>query len=51
VQHARRHRGVGQLVDQDETTERAVVGIGLEGDRLVGRQFDNADAVEFGSSY
>src|SRR3546814_9664541 len=46
VQHARRDRRVGDLVDQDEAAERMVIAIGLEGDRLVGRQFDDADAVE-----
>src|SRR3546814_8426007 len=46
VQHPRRNGRVGQLVDQDEAAERAIVGIGLEHDRLVGRNLDHADAVQ-----
>jgi hypothetical protein len=47
VQHPGANRAVGDLVDQDEAAQRAVVGIGLEHDRLVGRQFGHADRVEF----
>ena len=35
IQHAGGDRGVALAVDQDEAAQRAVVGIGLEGDRLV----------------
>src|SRR3546814_14813820 len=46
VEHARGDGRVGQLVDQDEAAERVVVGVGFEHDRFIGRQLDDADAVE-----
>src|SRR3546814_10988097 len=46
VQHPRTDGRIGQLVDEDEPAERSVVGIGFKDNRLVGAEFDDADAVE-----
>ncbi len=47
MQHARRHGGVGQLVDQDKAAQVAIGFIGLKGDVAVGRQIGHADSVQF----
>ncbi len=46
VDHARGDGRIGDLVDQDEAAQLATVGIGCEGQRLVGCQFDDTDAVQ-----
>ena len=46
VDHAGRDRRVGEAVDQDEAAGVAVLGIGVEGDRLGGREVDEADLVQ-----
>ena len=44
--HAGGDRLVGEAVDQDDAARVAVLRIGVEGDRLGGRQIDHADLVQ-----
>ena len=46
MQHAGGNCRIADLVDQDETAQRPVVGIGFENDLLVGRQIGDADGVQ-----
>ena len=46
VEHARSDGAVGQLVDQDEATERAAFSISFEDDGLVGCNFGDADSIQ-----
>ena len=46
MQHACADRGVGELVDQDEASQRTVVRIGLEHEGFVGRHLGDADGVQ-----
>ena len=46
VQHAGRHRAVGDPVDEDEAAEVAVLGIGIKGDGGVEGEVADPDLVE-----
>ncbi len=47
MQHPCGNGCVADFIDQNETTEITIVGIGLKNDRAIRRNFSHANAIEF----